>query len=226
MSSPIITTVSSPPALSQGPSSQLPDVPPGDIDNTAPLSPSPPLPENLDSGFLDRGLVDNPLVMAEETNDGGDGDENDADELSSETLSPLPTTPPTPPTPPTTTNHVTECATIYSVLMACITTGYAAIYAYFASSSNSRGLEKLHDFWIWIMLPISVSAMGISFALKPRREDRPYKVFLYVQYFILTYFAEFLGLFWTPPNTSIIVEKSIECLVVYPALFMLGMKSR
>ncbi|GMH79050.1 hypothetical protein TrLO_g7737 [Triparma laevis f. longispina] len=161
--------------------------------------------------------------MAEETNDGRDGDEIDADELSSETLSPLPTTPPT---PPTTTNHVTECATTYSVLMACITTGYAAIYAYFASSSNSHGLEKLHDFWIWIMLPISVSAMGISFALKPRREDRPYKVFLYAQYFILTYFAEFLGLFWTPPNTSIIVEKSIECLVVYPALFMLGMKSR
>ncbi|GMH47155.1 hypothetical protein TrVE_jg3053 [Triparma verrucosa] len=87
------------------------------------------------------------------------------------------------------TSHVTECATVYSVLMACITTGFTALYAYFAQTSD----EKVSVFWIWITLPIAISAMSISFVLKPKREDRAYKVALLFQYVLFSFVSEFLS---------------------------------
>ena len=55
------------------------------------------------------------------------------------------------PSPPQTasTAHVTECATIYSSLMACITTGYTVVYAGFTFTSDEREQSKLYHFWGW-----------------------------------------------------------------------------
>lgn len=115
---------------------------------------------------------------------------------------------------------------MYSVLMACITTCYTALYAYFAYLSDEDKKEKIYKFWTWVTLPISVTAMSTSFVLKPRREDLPYKIFLYVQFFVFAYLAEFFGLVGREFETSAVVEASLECLIIFPALFMFGVKLR
>ncbi|GMH59134.1 hypothetical protein TrLO_g15018 [Triparma laevis f. longispina] len=91
------------------------------------------------------------------------------------------TTPPTSP-PPTITSPppVTECATIYSLLMLLITIGNTSLYARFASTISSKERDKIYDFWRWILLPLAMTAMTISFALKPRREDFKYKIILHI----------------------------------------------
>ncbi|GMI18357.1 hypothetical protein TrLO_g7900 [Triparma laevis f. longispina] len=75
--------------------------------------------------------------------------------------------------------------------MTSITTGFTAIYAYYAYTDDEDEKEKFHDFWTWVTLPISITAMAISFSLKPRREDRPYKTLLYAQYFLYVFASTF-----------------------------------
>ena len=77
-----------------------------------------------------------------------------------------------------------------------------------------------------MVLPISVTAIGISFMLKPRRDDRPYKFFLYVQFFVFAYLGELLALVGLEPKTSAIVDASLKGLLLYPALLAFGIKSR
>lgn len=77
--------------------------------------------------------------------------------------------------------------------MACITFGFTAIYACYAYKDDEVEKEKMFDFWTWIALPIPVTVMAISFVLKPRQEDRPYKIFLYTQYFLYCFVSIFLN---------------------------------
>ena len=81
---------------------------------------------------------------------------------------------------------VTECATIYSVLMFAITSSYPALYLYFARTGD----EKVEKFWGWILLPVAAAVMAISFALKPRRTDKTYIALLYLQYGLFTIVSE------------------------------------
>ena len=70
-------------------------------------------------------------------------------------------TTPSSPAPPnlaaTAAAHVTECATVYSILMACVSTGNTALHAYYAHTGD----EKVYKFWMWIILPTSTTAMAI-----------------------------------------------------------------
>mmetsp|Transcript_9626 Transcript_9626/g.17488 ORF Transcript_9626/g.17488 Transcript_9626/m.17488 type:complete len:986 (+) Transcript_9626:120-3077(+) len=113
--------------------------------------------------------------------------------------------------------HVTECHTIYSIFMACITNGYTSVYAYYAYSSD----EKVYEFWSWIILSISVLAMAISFFLKPRREDLRYKIFLYFQYFGFAFISDFLA----AVGDKKAINSFLRCLAWF-ALFLLGMRCR
>ena len=62
----------------------------------------------------------------------------------------IPSSPPNAALPPTRT-LVTECSTVYSILMALITTSYTCLIAYFAYTGD----EKVYSFWWWIHLPTS-----------------------------------------------------------------------
>ena len=86
-----------------------------------------------------------------------------------------------PPAHPT-TNYTTECATTWSVVGGLFSSLLAVNEAVFASSGDL----KITEFYSWILLPISSTAMAISFALKPRRHDLLYKLCLYTQYFVFT----------------------------------------
>lgn len=138
---------------------------------------------------------------------------------------PNPVTDPNPPTPPTSQVHVTECATIYSVLMACITSSYTLLLFYFAYSNDELEKEKISEFWFYIVLPISCMAMGISFFLKPKREDRPYKNFLYAQYIVMFFVSEFLAIVGYDFEASEIVRACLKSSL-YLALLKLLMSSR
>ena len=81
-----------------------------------------------------------------------------------------------------TVENVTECADTWSILGFLLTSSYFAIYLAFALSKDSIWTQ----FYGWIGLPVSITAMCLSFALKPRRTDSKYKAFLYFQYALLT----------------------------------------
>lgn len=68
--------------------------------------------------------------------------------------------------------------------------------------------------------------MGISFVLKPRREDRTYNIFLYAQWFVFAYLGSFFGLVGEEFETGAIIRVSLEYSLLYLALFIFGMKLR
>ena len=81
------------------------------------------------------------------------------------------------------TEHITECATIWSVLCFVATSSYTAMEMAHALSGD----EKFTKFYKY------VAAMAISFGLKPRRSTSPYKALLYTQYAIFAFGAEVSG---------------------------------
>ena len=67
-------------------------------------------------------------------------------------------------------------------------------------------------FFAWIVLPISITATVVSLFLKPRREDRIYKAFLYFQ-FVCTWFgSEFFIMAGDDWETGEIVKGCIRAL--------------
>ncbi|GMH95309.1 hypothetical protein TL16_g13124 [Triparma laevis f. inornata] len=109
--------------------------------------------------------------------------------------------------------------------MACLTYGRTAIFAYYAYSSDEQEQEKIRKFCVWIEVPITVTAMSISFTLKPRREDRLYKIFLYVQYFAYTFVSTFLGVVGNNFEARTTAEACVRSLF-WLALLKLGMVFR
>ncbi|GMH86571.1 hypothetical protein TL16_g10591 [Triparma laevis f. inornata] len=211
MSSPaIITTPGDSDLL--GPSPLPLNVPPGEIEEEGSVGdPNPPsdvpgVEETEPTTVLDNPLTTDdtgqPEPKSEETKE--DSDERD----NTTTVSSAP-------------GHVTECATIYSFLMECITTGFPALYAYYAYTGD----EKVWKFWTKIILPMSATAMAISFALKPRREDRAYKVFLVLQYVLLTLVAEILAIVGDDFAKSVLIKSFVRSLL-YLAFLKIGLKSR
>ena len=110
--------------------------------------------------------------------------------------------------------------------MACITTGYPALYVYFAKTDDADEQEKILKFWTWIIYPMSVAAMVISFGLKPRRDDLPYKIFLFLQYFIFTYVSQFSSLVGQNLETDAIIQSTLQASLLWPLLLAAGMKCR
>ena len=109
--------------------------------------------------------------------------------------------------------------------MAFTTTAYTIIYAYFALISDEAEKEKIYDYWMWIILPLPITAIGVSFCLKPRRDDLPYRIFLYLQYFVYAYVSQFLRLIGLHFSTLAIVQSILQC-VFYYFLLKFGMKCR
>lgn len=107
--------------------------------------------------------------------------------------------------------------------MSCLTYGHTAIFAYYAYSSDEQEQEKIRKFWVWIEVPITVTAMSISFTLKPRREDRLYKIFLY--YFAYTFVSTFLGVVGNNFEARTTAEACVRSLF-WLALLKLGMVFR
>ncbi|GMH98487.1 hypothetical protein TrVE_jg9990 [Triparma verrucosa] len=105
--------------------------------------------------------------------------------------------------------------------MSCSTGGYTAVYAYFAHTRD----EKVMEFWGWIIIPISITAMGISFFLKPRREDRAYKVALIFQYVLFAFVSEFLAVVGYDFAMFQIIASSARSLC-WLALLKFGLKCR
>ncbi|GMI46432.1 hypothetical protein TrCOL_g1227 [Triparma columacea] len=117
--------------------------------------------------------------------------------------------------------------------MACITTSYTALYAYYAFSDDPYERDTIHDFWMWITIPISVTAMGISFCLKPRREDLPYKVFIYIQFIVYAVMSQLFSINFGPwkqdgavTTRKEFVASCLQLCLLWPLLFALGMKVR
>ena len=105
--------------------------------------------------------------------------------------------------------------------MACITTGFTALNASFAHTGD----EKVWNFWGFIVWPMATSSMGISFALKPRRKDWTYKVFLVLQYVQFTFVSDFLITVGGDFATRQIIKSSVRS-VFWLALLKFGMVIR
>ncbi|GMH80284.1 hypothetical protein TL16_g08484 [Triparma laevis f. inornata] len=95
------------------------------------------------------------------------------------------------------------------------------MYAYYARTGD----EKVYKFWAWIILPSSVTAMAISFVLKPRRQDQAYKVFLVLQYVLFTLVTEILSLVGDDFAESVLIKASLRS-VLWLAFLKFGMKCR
>ena len=85
--------------------------------------------------------------------------------------------------------HITECATTWSIVGFVLTSAHTAIYAAFAVTKD----DVYRDFYAWIVKPTCFTAMVISFSLKPRRTDLGHMFLLYSQYGILTLGTEVSG---------------------------------
>ncbi|GMI17772.1 hypothetical protein TrLO_g3271 [Triparma laevis f. longispina] len=105
--------------------------------------------------------------------------------------------------------------------MFLITTSTTLIYVYFAFTRDIA----IHKFWLWIIIPISVTAMSISFVLKPRRNDGRYNFFLYFQYFIFAYISTFLSLVGRKFTPEAIISTILYCILWY-LIFIFAYKSR
>ena len=77
-------------------------------------------------------------------------------------------------------HYITECANTWAAIGFVLTTSHAGIYAAFAVSGDLI----YRDFYAWVTKPVSLTALFISFSLKPRREDFFYKFVLYFQWSI------------------------------------------
>ena len=112
--------------------------------------------------------------------------------------------------------HITKCATTWSVVGFILSISHTATYAAFASTKD----EVYIDFYTWVSKPICFTAMAVSFLLKPRRTGFAYIAFLYFQYAILTLGSEIFiltGLNWDHYE---IMESSARCLLYAVVLFV------
>eukprot|EP00519_Triparma_laevis_P003774 CAMPEP_0182497326 /NCGR_PEP_ID=MMETSP1321-20130603/5827_1 /TAXON_ID=91990 /ORGANISM="Bolidomonas sp., Strain RCC1657" /LENGTH=114 /DNA_ID=CAMNT_0024701169 /DNA_START=185 /DNA_END=526 /DNA_ORIENTATION=+ len=70
-----------------------------------------------------------------------------------------------------------------------------------------------------------MTAMAISFVLKPRRQDRAYNSFLVLQYVLLSFVSEFLAIVGADFATGQIIRATLRS-PLWLALLKLGVKFR
>ena len=119
------------------------------------------------------------------------------------------------------TNLITECANFWSILCFIITSFHTGIMIFFAWTKD----KKYNDFYSNLFLPTCTTATAISFYLKPRRTDMMYKVFLYSQYFIITFVGE-LCVMWGFNWDLSVVWKRIPICIIWVLLFLLTLELR
>ncbi|GMH62352.1 hypothetical protein TrST_g13759 [Triparma strigata] len=105
--------------------------------------------------------------------------------------------------------------------MACISTGNIAPFYFYARTGDVKALR----FWMWIILPLSTTAMAISFVLKPRRKDWAYKVSLVLQYVMFAFVSEYFYLVGHDFAKSTSILASVRSLV-WLALLKFGLMCR
>lgn len=139
------------------------------------------------------GSVDNPITSKEEE---GDQKEVAPPPLSDSSAAPPPDSDSDNNLSPPTTTYVTECATIYSVLMFCLSSSFTLLFAYYAHTGDG----KASKFWPKITLPICLMAIGILFCLKPRRKYKKYKAFLILQFVLFSFVVKILTIVGNDPS--------------------------
>ena len=87
------------------------------------------------------------------------------------------------------------------------------------------GDETLTEFYGWILLPICVTAMTISFGLKPCRTDFAYKVFLYSQYFLFSFVSEILVVIGYGFEQQAVIVGSVQ-IIVRSVVLLVAMRVR
>ena len=80
------------------------------------------------------------------------------------------------------------------------------------------GDEIYSSFFAWILLPISLTSVCISFALKPRRNDLAYRTILYSQYFFFGAGSRAINMYANGGEKTKIVKGSLMSLLTLPLL--------
>ena len=136
-------------------------------------------------------------------------------------------------TPPTTLNTtiaskrqpalVTECSTVWSVLSFGISCAYPATFVEFVRRSEA-GYDMDNRLiystsYSLAVLPIALTGLVLQFALKPRKNDLGYKLFLKLQYFIFSVGSEMLymtGCDWERSHVFISLARCLLWVAVFP----------
>ena len=118
---------------------------------------------------------------------------------------------------------ITECATTWSIIGFGITSLYTGTHFIFARSGDKTFIR----FYAWILLPICITAMVISFGLKPRRENLIYKTFIYAQYVLLAFVSEILYMVGYNWQEDAILNALGRCLFsIFLFFFALRVRAR
>ena len=120
--------------------------------------------------------------------------------------------------------HITECATAWSIISFVITSFYTAIHIAFALDPNRDRIYP--HFYAMVLLPTCFTVLCISFALKLRRSDLPYMAFLSFQYLSFSIGSEILtfiviGFKWTKTSMLAGFGRSIVWLSLLLGLLRL-----
>ena len=117
--------------------------------------------------------------------------------------------------------HITECATAWSVVSFVISSLYTAIHVVFALTGELIYTE----FYAYVLLPTCVTSLIIAFALKPRRNDLAYMAFLSFQYVAFSIGVEVLsmkGYKWDKDQMRVGFVRGLVWLI----LFLVALKFR
>ena len=118
-------------------------------------------------------------------------------------------------------SYITECANAWSTLGFILTTSYTALEAAYAFS----GEVKYSLFYAWVMVPIAVTGMALSFALKPRRNNFAYKAFLFAQYAIFAFGSRFFYAAGSNWNATEVIG-SVTFFIIWLAFYPVALRIR
>ncbi|GMH66283.1 hypothetical protein TrLO_g3237 [Triparma laevis f. longispina] len=116
-------------------------------------------------------------------------------------------------------NEITECANCYSVVafLGSMIQPMLTVHAVLAEQIDKTNydFQKFDEFWSWVILPITLGAMAISFVLKPCRNTWSYLTILFVQYFIYGFSGTAAYIYLGKPiSTAMIVLRSVVNLLL------------
>ena len=120
--------------------------------------------------------------------------------------------------------HINEFATTHSLVGFVISNLYTANNVAFALTGD----EVYKLFYGWVLLPTCVTALFISFTLKPRRDDLPYLTFISFQYLSFSIGGEiltFAGNKWHNVAEANLLQLLLRCLI-WLVLFFVALRVR
>ena len=97
--------------------------------------------------------------------------------------------------------HIKGCSWLYHIPISGLMIGFTFLHFSYAFSDDL----KVTQWWAPILLPLTIVSVGISFVLKPFREDKPYICYLFFQYFSFSWDlrSQRYGTIWTIGRRSL-----------------------